>query len=241
MADGAARIAGPGRSLPGVRFTKPYWAGIADGSVTVAFRRWRSPTVVAGRPYRTGGGRIEVLSVEVVDPAAITAADAARAGHASPDEVRASLDVMAGRRPRGGAGAPATEGAGEEGEGRHVYRVEFRRLDEPDPRDQLAHSAALGVDDVAAIDIRLDRLDRASPIGPWTRPTLRLIAANEGVRAPDLAASVGRETAPFKLDVRKLKNLGLTISLRVGYLVSPRGRAYLEAVEGRPAPGPGPS
>ncbi len=198
-----------------MRFTKPYWAGIADGSVTVAFRRWRAPTVVAGRPYRTGGGRIEVLSVEVVDPAAITAADAARAGHASPDEVRASLDAMADRQ------------AG--GDDRRVYRVVFRRLDEPDPREQLAHSSGLTSDDVATIDTRLDRLDRASAIGPWTRSTLRLIAANEGVRAPDLAASVGRETAPFKLDVRKLKNLGLTISLRVGYLVSPRGRAYLEA------------
>lgn len=210
-----------------MRFTKPYWAGIADGSVTVAFRRWRSPTVVAGRPYRTGGGRIEVLSVEVVDPAAITAADAARAGHTSPDEVRASLDAMADRQ------------AG--GDDRHVYRVVFHRLDEPDPREQLAHSAGLTPDDVAAIDTRLDRLDRASAIGPWTRATLRLIAANEGVRAPDLAASVGRETAPFKLDVRKLKNLGLTISLRVGYLVSPRGRAYLEATgtaEGAGAPEP---
>lgn len=201
-----------------MRFTKPYWAGIADGSVTVAFRRWRSPTVVVGRPYRTGGGRIEVVSVDVVDPAAITAADAVRAGHASPDEVRASLEAMAGRQ----AGS----------DDRHLYRVVFRRLDEPDPRHELAHSSALGPDDVAAIDTRLDRLDKASAIGPWTRPTLRLIAANEGVRAPDLAASVGRETAPFKLDVRKLKNLGLTISLRVGYLVSPRGRAYLDAIDG---------
>ncbi|MEZ5407967.1 MAG: hypothetical protein R2761_08085 [Acidimicrobiales bacterium] len=215
-----------------MRFTKPYWDGIADGSVTVAFRRWRSPTVVAGRPYRTGGGRIEVLSVDVVDPAAISAADAVRAGHASPDEVRASLDAMAGRRT--GGGAPVEDGHGAD---RRVYRVEFRRLDEPDPRHELAHSARLGPDDVAGIDARLDRLDRASAIGPWTRSTLRLIAANEGVRAPDLAASVGRETAPFKLDVRKLKNLGLTISLRVGYLASPRGRAYLAAIDGGSAAG----
>ena len=38
---------------------------------------------------------------------------------------------------------------------------------------------------------------------------------------------VGRETAPFKLDVRKLKALGLTRSFAVGYEVSPRGLAYL--------------
>ena len=42
------------------------------------------------------------------------------------------------------------------------------------------------------------------------------------------AAGFGRETLPFKTDVRKLKNLGLTDSLEVGYRLSPRGRAYLE-------------
>ena len=57
---------------------------------------------------------------------------------------------------------------------------------------------------------------------------LELIAARPAVRAPDLAASLGRETAPFKNDVRKLKELGLTESLQVGYRLSPRGIAYLD-------------
>ena len=55
---------------------------------------------------------------------------------------------------------------------------------------------------------------------------LGLIADRPGTRAPDLAASLGRETARFKADVRKLKELGLTESLEVGYRLSPRGRAY---------------
>jgi hypothetical protein len=50
------------------------------------------------------------------------------------------------------------------------------------------------------------------------------------VRAPDLAAGLGRETLPFKADVRKLKELGLTESLLVGYRLSPRGRAYLDGL-----------
>jgi hypothetical protein len=87
----------------------------------------------------------------------------------------------------------------------------------------------LSPDDVAEITKRLDRLDRASSSGPWTRATLALIAERPEVRAGDLAESVGRERAPFKLDVRKLKNLGLTLSLPVGYRISPRGRAYLDA------------
>ena len=45
---------------------------------------------------------------------------------------------------------------------------------------------------------------------------LRLIADRPAVRAPDLAASLGRETQPFKTDVRKLKEMGLTESLDVG-------------------------
>ena len=87
-------------------------------------------------------------------------------------------------------------------------------------------SDALSADDVAEIGRRLDRLDRAASHGPWTRQTLDLIATRPAVRAPDLAASLGRETQPFKLDVRKLKALGLTTSLRVGYEISPRGRAF---------------
>ena len=39
----------------------------------------------------------------------------------------------------------------------------------------------------------------------------------------------GRETQPFKTDVRKLKNLGLTLSFNPGYTLSPRGEAYLRA------------
>ena len=49
------------------------------------------------------------------------------------------------------------------------------------------------------------------------------------MRAADLAAQLGRaELQPFKTDVRKLKALGLTASLEVGYRLSPRGRAFLD-------------
>ena len=58
-----------------------------------------------------------------------------------------------------------------------------------------------------------------------------MIAERPAVRAGDLAASFGRETAPFKLDVRKLKALGLTLSLTVGYQLSPRGQAYLAQLD----------
>lgn len=194
-----------------MRFTKPFWAGIADGSITVAFRGWHRPTVVAGRTYRTGGGRIEVVSVGAIEPAELSTVDATRAGYVSVDEALANVRTD---------------------DGRVIHRVEFRLSDEPDPREALANDADLDDAAVAEITKRLDRFDAASSHGAWTRTTLGLVAEHPARRAPDLAEMVGRETAPFKLDVRKLKNLGLTISLKIGYELSPRGRAYLDATAG---------
>ena len=189
-------------------FTQPFWPGIADGSITLTFRSWLRPQVVAGRPYRTPAGIVEVTSVSATDPAAITDEDARRAGHVDARALVADLPV----RP-----------------GATLYRIEFRRTTGGDPRAELAASAELDRADVVAISRRLDRLDRASRHGPWTRNTLELIRDRPATRAADLAESVDREMQPFKIDVRKLKNLGLTESLDTGYRLSPRGRAYLAA------------
>jgi hypothetical protein len=56
------------------------------------------------------------------------------------------------------------------------------------------------------------------------------------VRAPELAAELGRDTPSFKRDVRKLKELGLTESLDIGYRLSPRGVAVVDAESGAPRP-----
>ena len=106
----------------------------------------------------------------------------------------------------------------------------------PDPRDQLAADDDLTASEIAELDRRLARLDRAS--GPWTAATLVAIQANPGRRAGDLAAAAGRETRSFKLDVRKLKALGLTQSLQVGYRLSPRGEAYLRHRSAQPPAAP---
>jgi hypothetical protein len=64
-------------------------------------------------------------------------------------------------------------------------------------------------------------------VGPWTATTLDLIGQFPGRRAPELAEIAGMETERFKTNVRKLKGLGLTISLGTGYRISPRGEAFL--------------
>jgi len=177
--------------------------GVADGSVSLAFRRWRKQDVVPGQVFTTSAGLVRVDAVEVVEAESITDEEAVRAGWGDAERLRKRL-------------AP-------EGE---TYRVELSWAG-PDPRVALRASADLSAEDVADLDRRLERLDRAASHGPWTLHYLDLIREHPQRRAPDLAEIVGRETAPFKLDVRKLKNLGLTISFPVGYEVSPRGLAYL--------------
>ncbi|MEJ2887839.1 hypothetical protein [Actinomycetospora aeridis] len=186
-----------------LRFAEP----IARGEVDLTFRRWRRAQVRPGRPYRTPVGRLQVDEVDVVAREDLGPDDARRAGF---DDVAALL-------------AEADKHAAEDAE---LYRVRFHLLDEPDPRSELAASVP-DADDLAAVCRRLDAMDARSGHGPWAWATLAAIAERPAVRAPDLAASFGRETLPFKADVRRLKALGLTLSLPVGYELSPRGRAVL--------------
>jgi exonuclease VII large subunit len=81
------------------------------------------------------------------------------------------------------------------------------------------------IDDEAELDrlrARLRKLDERAAAGPWTRQTLELIAERPATRAADLSRALGRDKASFKTDVRKLKALGLTESLEVGYRLSQR-------------------
>jgi hypothetical protein len=160
---------------------------------------------VGGR-HVTPAGVLAVDAVAEVDPAAITEDDARAAGFGSLAELRRRLD-------RHGDGP--------------VWRVDFHHAG-ADPREALRRQRDLPDAELAMLGARLDRLDRAAHDGPWTIATLRLIGDRPGVRAGDLAAAADRERHPFKTDVRKLKELGLTESLEVGYRLSPRGRALLE-------------
>lgn len=188
-----------------------FHAGLADGSITLVFRRWRRPAAKAGGRQRTPIGELAIDAVVPVEPDAITDADARAAGYRDHDELVAQLARF----------------GHEDGT---IYRIELH-LAGPDPRVALRERAEVSEDEWAEISTRLARLDRASRHGHWTATVLRLIADNPGVRAPDLAASLGRETQPFKTDVRKLKELGLTESLPVGYRISPRGRTVLARLD----------
>jgi len=179
--------------------------GIANGSITLVLRRWDVPRAKAGGTQRTPAGTIRIDAVtEYPGSHRVTAGQARAAGY--PDAKSAQKDLD--RRPA-----------------RHTYAIAVSYL-APDERPELASNDQLGDADVDTISARLQRWDAAAE-APWTRQYLTMIAANEAVRAPDLAARVGLDTPRFKRRVRQLKGLGLTISLDVGYRISPRGRAFL--------------
>jgi len=107
-----------------------------------------------------------------------------------------------------------------------LYRIDLH-LEGPDPRLALRETIP---DDFAELREKVARM-------PWGMEYLRAIAENPEVRAEELAASFGLEKRVFKPRVRRLKELGLTISLSPGYRLSPRGEAFLKH-EGPAGAGP---
>jgi hypothetical protein len=182
-------------------FRQDILQGIAEGRVTLAFRRWRRTPPAEGSSLRSPVGVLCLHRVTVVEEGDITAEDVRRTGM-STDELRASI---------------AGEGT--------LLRIELR-LAGDDPRialrKRLPEHAELEV-----IVARLARLDAASST-PWTTRYLQLIADQPGIVSRVLAPQAGAEVPPFKRRVRQLKELGLTESLGVGYRLSSRGLAVLE-------------
>ncbi len=194
-------------------FKKAFHEGLTSGAITLTFRRWQKPHVKPGGRYRCHPiGVLEVDAVSLVRVRDITARDAAAAGFASRETL---VDYL-------GELGPLDDDT-------EVYRVVLHHGGDGD-RVQLALENELSAEEIESIRAKLAKMDRASA---WTAQTLSLIEKHPKIAASKLAAKVGRETAPFKVDVRKLKKLGLTQSFEVGYEISPRGRAYLDAAKRR--------
>jgi hypothetical protein len=189
-------------------FQKRFHAGLIDGSITLTFRRWEKPHVKPGGRYRVHPiGVVKVDALDIVEAHALTDADARGAGFVDLNEMKGWLVEK---------DAP-------------LFKVTLHHEGDGD-RIDLADDDRLTPDDVAEIEKRLERLDAKKK---WTRKTLALIAQHPKIAASQLAKKVKRETAPFKVDVRKLKKLGLTMSFEVGYDLSPRGKKFVKLTASR--------
>ncbi len=188
-------------------FSASAWPGLADGSITVTFRTWTKPQAKVGGRYRVAGMLLEATAVGEVAVSKLTEDHAIAAGEAD-------LTTLLKRLKQ-----PAPDSS--------VWRVDLRYIGIDDRIERRAIDE-LTNDDIAALRSRLDRLDRVAST-PWTRTTLRLIEKYPATVSTELAALAGQERPDFKLNVRKLKEMGLTESLQVGYQLSPRGVALLRA------------
>lgn len=180
---------------------------IGSGEITVIFRRWKRPGVKAGGTQMTQLGVIGIDSVAVVDENEITDEDAHGAGYASREDLIEHLNYR--EDP--------------------IYRIGVRWHGE-DPRIALRVNDSLSEGELAEVIDRLEKMDRMSKRGAWTRSYLEVIESMPATYSGLLANYLGISQADFKPWVRKLKALGLTESLEVGYRLSPRGEKVIDAL-----------
>ena len=178
---------------------------IKDGRITVLFRRWSRPGAKAGGSQMTQGGIVGIDAVDQVEPDDITDLEAREAGFGSVGELLEHLNYRDDP----------------------IYRIRVYWQGE-DPRIALRENAELSDSELGEVIAKLKKLDKNSKRGPWTREYLQLIHDMPATYSGLLANYLGISIPQFKPWVRKLKALGLTESLEVGYRLSPRGTKILE-------------
>jgi len=189
---------------------KPTLERIKSGEVDLAFRRWKRPTVKGGGTLKTAVGLLRIRRVEATTLRSISRADAQRAGYSELKALQRELSARDGR----------------------IYRIELA-YDGEDPRIALRRDDELTADETEEVVRRLQRMDSRAPTGAWTTDVLTAIEASPMTRAAELAARLGFEKDQLKVRVRRLKNIGLTISHQTGYELSPRGSTILRALRER--------
>jgi hypothetical protein len=182
------------------RFHEP----IRRGEITCSIRIWKRPHVKVGNRYRLGTGEIQVDRVSEISIDEITPALARRSGFHSVVELLKT----------------ARHGYGE-----RVFIIELHYVGERE--DNVVGAVGTNDEAMAQIARRLDAMDVRSRSGTSTRTLLRMIEAYPGRRAAELARELGQTRDELKRDVRKLKRLGLTHSLDVGYRLSELGEGLL--------------
>lgn len=178
--------------------------GIKSGDICLAFRRWEKPNVKEGSTIRNEMGVIRIDSIQRITEDSITKTDAKKAGYDTVESLLKDLNKF----PKGS-----------------VYKIKLR-YQSADPRLELREKTSLSDEEFQKIKTKLDRFDKTR--GPWVLKTLKLIEKYPERRAGDLADILKMDRLDFKLNVRKLKNLGLTISHGVGYSISSLGSQVME-------------
>ena len=187
-------------------FKQKHLEGIKSGKISLAFRKWKKLTVSEGSLIQTSAGIIKIVSVEEIALQNISDGEAEKAGFKSASALVQLLEEQ-------------KEGA--------IYRIGVV-FDSENPQTESREEFQFEEGELENLKKELEILDKYSKVGKWTAKTLQVIRENPKMKAADLAVKAKKEKEWLKLNVRKLKSLGLTISHEPGYTLSPRGEAYLD-------------
>ena len=188
--------------------TTQHLEGIASGKIKLAFRKWKKPTVKTGGRLRTHIGVLAIHAVDQISESEISNRDAKLAGFESRADLLQDLKLRDGL----------------------LYRIRLT-LAGPDERITLRTRREISNDEWHGLRQKLEQLDARSVHGSWVANFLSVVSIKPGIVAATLASSLGLERKWFKDHMRKLKELGLTESLEIGYRISPRGETVLERLK----------
>jgi len=177
--------------------------GIKSGEVSLAFRSWKTARVKKSSLIKSAVGLIRIVDIYKVKRSAISHRESRQAGFDDLEQLLSSLNS----------------------DNQEVFKVSLQFHSE-DPRIALRNKTTLSHDEFKLLLTKLKKMD-SGKFGSWTMEVMQAIKQNPGLSSTELATIVSREKHWLKIHIRKLKNLGLTISESVGYRLSPLGEYYL--------------
>lgn len=187
-------------------FKKIHLGGIKSGKITLAFRKWKKASVKIGSLLHTSISLVEIRKIEAVNENDITDKETVQAGFTDKKQLLKSFT-------HNSTGT--------------IFKVSVGYYS-ADPRIKLREQTELLEQQFEELKKKLERLDNHSKQGHWTEKILLAIKDNPNLHAVGISKLTGFEKEWLKLNIRKLKNLGLTISHNVGYELSPLGILFVE-------------
>ena len=152
-------------------FKEIHLQGIKTGKVKLAFRKWQKPSVKIGTRMHTSIGLVEVKSIEAIEETDVTDTDAIHAGFANKEHLLKSFSKN-------------SNGV--------IYRIKISYYSE-DPRISLREHTTLSEQELNDMMKKLQRLDKHSKKGDWTRKVLLTIKDNPNLHAIGIANLTGFE------------------------------------------------
>lgn len=189
-------------------FKQKQLEGIRSGKVNLAFRKWKSTVLKKGSLLKTAIGIVEITDIAVINEPHINEIDAQKAGFTDLESLLRSIHVNEIGR---------------------IYKIHVRYYGE-DPRLKLRDKKSMGQGEINNLLSKLSQMDKYSRNGFWTKDILIAINDNPRMSAAQLSEITGRSKEWLKLNIRKLKNLGLTISHDPGYEISPTGKLLIPSL-----------